>query len=96
MKVYKFNINRYVYVKLTDFGKQVALEKYGPEYYQTCIEGHRQRNGYYKFQMHEVMYTWGQYFVIWARSEELPFCTDIYFTEEDIEEVDHDEPEVRY
>lgn len=31
-----------------------------------------------------------------ARPEELPFSTGIYFTEEDIEEVDHDEPEFRH
>jgi hypothetical protein len=93
VKKYKFNINKYVYVKLTEFGKQKALEKYGPEYNQTCIEGHRQPNGYYKFQMHEVLATWGEYCVVWARPEELPFSTDIYFTDEDIEVVDYEEQE---
>jgi hypothetical protein len=95
MNKYKFSINKYVYVKLTEFGKQKALEKYGADYYQTCIEGHKQPDGYYKFQMHEVLYTWGEYCVVWARPEELPFETTIYFTNEDIEEVDNDESELR-
>jgi hypothetical protein len=43
--------------------------------------------------MHEVLYTWGEYCVVWARPEELPFELNVYFTDEDMEVVDNEERE---
>lgn len=85
MKKYKFNINRYMYIKLTDFGKQKIIEKNGYSYFETCIEGAKQADGYYRLQAHEVMNLFGEYLVLWARPSELPFEPTIYFSDEDLE-----------
>ncbi len=96
MKRYVFNVNKYMYVKLTEFGKQTVIANCGKEYYDVCIERQKQPDGYYRLQGHEVFRQFGPYMVLWARPDEMPFATDVYFTNEDIEEVDHDEPELRY
>lgn len=91
VKKYKFNLNKYMYIKLTVFGKQKILEKCGEDYFKVCIEGAKQPDGYYKLQAHEVFRQFGEYMVLWARPDEMPFELNVYFTDEDIEEVDRDE-----
>ena len=88
MKKYKFNINYYMYIKLTDFGKAKIIEKRGEDYYRVCIEGHKQPDGYYKLQAHEVFNMFGEYMVVWARPDEIPFELDVYFTDEDLKPME--------
>ena len=82
---YKFNLNYYMYVKLTDFGKQKIIEKNGYDYFEHCIESYKQPNGYYRLQAHEVMYLLGEYCTLWARPGELPFELNVYFSDKDLE-----------
>ena len=88
MKKYKFNLNKYLYIKLTAFGKQKVIDKCGYDYYKTCIEGHKQSDGYYKLQAHEVFNLFGEYLVLWARPDEMPFELNVYFTDEDLEPME--------
>jgi Zn finger protein HypA/HybF involved in hydrogenase expression len=77
-----FNINHYMYVKLTEFGKTKIIEKDGPEYFKHCIESHLQPDGYYKLQAHMVMNLLGEYCYNGARH--LPFELNVYFTDDDL------------
>ena len=80
---YKFNVNYYMYVKLTDFGKQKIIEKCGHDYFKHCIESNLQPDGYYQLQAHTVMNLLGEYCYNGAR--ELPFETNVYFAADDLE-----------
>ena len=88
VKKYKFNLNKYMYIKLTAFGKQKVIDKCGYDYYKTCIEGHKQSDGYYKLQAHEVFNLFGEYLVLWARPDEMTFELNVYFTDEDLEHME--------
>ena len=98
MTKYEFNINYYMYVKLTDFGKQKIIEKCGYEYFKHCIESNLQPDGYYQLQAHTVMNLLGEYCYNGAR--ELPFELKVYFTSDDLTpqtgtwrlETDEEEP----
>lgn len=79
----KFNINSYMYVKLTDFGKQKIIEKCGYGYFEHCIESQKQADGYYQLQAHTVMLYLGEYLYNGAR--DLPFETNVYFDEGDLQ-----------
>ena len=85
MTKYKFNINYYMYIKLTDFGKEKIIEKCGYDYFKYCIEINLQSDGYYKLQAHTVMNLLGEYCYNGAR--QLPFDLNIYFMEEDLKQV---------
>ena len=78
----EFNINYYMYVKLTEFGKTKIIEKYGPEYFEHCIESNKQPDGYYQLQAHTVMNLLGEYLYNGVR--ELPFDLNVYFTDDDL------------
>lgn len=86
MKKYKFNVNLYMYVKLTDFGKEKIIEKAGPDYFKYCIESCKQPDGYYKLQAHRVMNLFGEY--LWNGTLNLPFDLEVYFTDEDLEPME--------
>lgn len=90
MTKYEFNINYYMYVKLTDFGKEKIIEKHGYEYFKHCIESNLQPDGYYQLQAHTVMNLLGEYLYNGAR--ELPFDLNIYFTSDDLKSLE--EPKV--
>ena len=83
VKKYKFNINYYMYVKLTPFGKEKIIEKCGYEYFEHCIESCKQPDGYYQLQAHTVMNLLGEY--CWNGTLKLPFETNVYFTEKELE-----------
>ena len=89
MTKYKFNLNYFMYIKLTDFGKEKIIEKHGYEYFRYCIESNKQSDGYYKLQAHQVMCLLGEYCYNGAR--QLPFETNVYFTEQDLEPVEEEE-----
>ena len=80
---YKFNINYYMYVKLTDFGKAKIIEKCGADYFKYCIESNLQSEGYYKLQAHTVMQLLGEY--LYNGTRNLPFDLNVYFDNEDLE-----------
>ena len=82
---YNFNINYYMYIKLTNFGKQKIIEKCGYDYFKHCIEGNLQPDGYYRLQTHTVMNLLGEYCYNGAR--ELPFETNVYFTDDNLESM---------
>lgn len=82
MTKYELNINYYMHVKLTEFGKQKIIEKCGPDYFKYCIEGSLQPDGYYKLQTHTVMNLLGEYCYNGAR--DLPFNLNVYFTSDDL------------
>jgi hypothetical protein len=78
----EFNINYYMYVKLTEFGKAKIIEKYGPEYFEHCIESNKQPDGYYQLQAHTVMNLLGEY--CYNGALHMPFDLKIYFTDDDL------------
>ena len=86
MSKYEFNINYYMYVKLTDFGKDKIIEKCGQEYFKHCIESNLQPDGYYQLQAHTVMNLLGDYLYNGAR--ELPFDLNVYFTSDDLKPIE--------
>ena len=86
MTKYEFNINHYMYVKLTDFGKEKIIEECGYEYFKYCIESTLQPDGYYQLQAHTVMNLLGEYLYNGAR--QLPFETTVYFTSDDLKIVE--------
>ena len=86
MTKYEFNINHYMYVKLTEFGKEKIVEKYGPEYFEHCVESNLQADGYYKLQAHTVMNLLGEY--CYNGALHLPFLTKVYFTSDDLNVVE--------
>lgn len=77
----KFNINEYVKVKLTPYGKQKLLEdhnefwsQYGIGYKHEFILPKEDENGYSTWQLWLLMKNLGKYCNVGA---ELPFETDI-------------------
>ena len=78
----EFNINYYMYVKLTEFGKAKIIEKYGPEYFEHCVESNLQPDGYYRLQAHTVMNLLGEY--CYNGALHLPFLPSVYFTDDDL------------
>lgn len=83
MMKYKFNLNYYMYVKLTDFGKQKIIEENGYGYFKYCIESQKQSDGYYKLQAHAIMNLLGKYFV--NGNPNLPLDLTVYFADEYLE-----------
>lgn len=94
MTVKKFNINNYVKVKLTDYGREIhkkhhidlfteigKLDKFP---YETLKED---EYGYVTFQLHDLMKLFGEYFGAGGRPEQYPFKFDILFKEDDLKEV---------
>lgn len=92
VKKYEFNINYYMYVKLTDFGKEKIIEKCGYGYFEHCIEKNKQSDGYYQLQAHTVMMLLGEYCYNGAR--QLPFELNVYFTDEDLKPMEDETNEV--
>ena len=86
MKKYKFNINDYMYVKLTDFGKEKIIEKCGYGYFEHCIESRKQPDGYYQLQAHTVMRLLGEY--LWNGTLNMPFDLNVYFTDENLKSME--------
>lgn len=84
----KFNINNYVKVKLTEKGKKV-LKKQHDELEKLCKsigkfhEPETDENGYTKFQLWDLMRTFGSY--IGLGMNDLCFETTIIILEKDIE-----------
>ena len=79
---YKMNLNRYIYVKLTTYGKGRIIEDWGYGYFEHCIESNKQPDGYYKLQMHQVMHLLGKYCYNGCK---LPLELAVYFDDDSIE-----------
>ena len=79
---YKTNLNYYIYVKLTDYGKELIIKDYGYSYFEVCIERNKQPDGYYRLQLWEVMQMLGTYCYNGCK---LPLETAVYFDESEIE-----------
>ncbi|WP_321388692.1 hypothetical protein [uncultured Enterococcus sp.] len=70
----KFNINQFVKVKLTETGIKIYQEKflkYGGKAPELIIDD----NGFSKFQMHDLMNTFGEY--LFMGNIDMPFETNI-------------------
>ena len=79
---YKMNLNYYIYVKLTDYGKELIIKDCGYGYFEHCVENNKQPDGYYKLQMHQVMQLLGKYCYNGCK---LPLETCVYFDDDSIE-----------
>ena len=79
---YKTNLNYHIYVKLTDYGKELIIKDYGYSYFEVCIESNKQPNGYYRLQMWEVMQMFGRYCFNGCK---LPLETGVYFDASEVE-----------
>jgi hypothetical protein len=86
MAKYEFNVNYYMYIKLTEFGKQKIIEKCGYDYFKYCVESNLQPDGYYQLQAHTVMNLLGEYCYSGAR--QLPFDLNVYFTSDDLKQIE--------
>ena len=86
MTKYKFNINYFMYIKLTDFGKEKIIEKYGYDYFRHCVESNILSDGYCKLQAHTVMNLLGEY--CYNGAKQLPFETNVYFTSDDLKPME--------
>lgn len=80
----KYNVNYHMYVKLTNYGKELIIKKRGYDYFEACIESCKQENGYYQLQCHEVMSLFGDHI---GNGCKLPFETTVYFDSKDLESV---------
>ena len=94
MTKYEFNINYYMYVKLTDFGKEKIIEKCGYEYFEHCIESNKQPDGYYQLQAHTVMNLLGEY--LYNGNRHLPFDLTVYFTSDDLKLIEEQYGDSKY
>ena len=79
---YKTNLNYHIYVKLTDYGKELIIKDYGYGYFEACIENNKQPDGYYRLQLWEVMKMFGTYCYNGCK---LPLETAVYFDDDGIE-----------
>lgn len=80
----KYNVNYHMYVKLTNYGKELIIKKHGYDYFEACIESCKQENGYYQLQCHEVMSLFGDHI---GNGCKLPFEPTVYFDSKDLESV---------
>ena len=90
----KFNINSYVYVKLTPLGLKIHKDEYSKLYakYSEYLEylpytpPTIDEDGYSQFQMHELMSLFGpcMYLGAFAGAFALPFETEILFNKGDL------------
>lgn len=80
MKEIKFNINHKIKVKITDYGKQKLLEKYGQEYYKSCINSYIDKDGYFEVQLWVAMEMFGEFLF---NGTILPLETEIVFIVEE-------------
>lgn len=72
-----FNVNQYVWVQLTETGLRIHREHYEPYSggkYQSPTEV---EDGWYAFQMHELMRLFGDHMQLEFNSSELPFSPEI-------------------
>ena len=74
--MYKYNLNYYIYVELTDYGKELIIRENGYEYFKILVEGNKQENGLYKLQMHEFMRLLGKHLFNGCK---MPCKPTIYF-----------------
>lgn len=78
-KYIKFNVNGYTKVKLTNNGLKIIENYWGgriPEWYNNYVDA----DGYYSFQMHELMNIFGENMTIGFNP---PFETDILIEVDD-------------
>ena len=78
----KYNVNYYMYIKITDYGKKSIINKYGYSFFENYIERAKQDNGYYRLQCHEIMSIFGEFL---SDSFRIPFEPTVYFDESAIE-----------
>lgn len=76
-----FNINHYVYVKITDYGMEILKKNHYKLYeHSDLIRAWRppevDENGFTKFQLHQLMAEFGDYCFATNR---IPFETEIFF-----------------
>lgn len=81
----KYNVNNHMFVKLTDYGKELIINKYGYGYFNACVESNKQDNGYYRLQCHSIMNYFGEHIYNGCK---LPFEPTVYFDETEIDCVD--------
>lgn len=72
----KYNVNSHIYIKLTDYGKEIIIKKYGYSYFEHCVEANKEENGLYRLQLHQVMNYFGEHLF---NGCEMPFETTVYF-----------------
>lgn len=78
----KYNINNYMYIKITDFGKELIINKFGYSYFENCVEKNKKDNGYYQLQCHHIMNYFGEHIYNGCK---LPFEPIVYLDEKEIE-----------
>ena len=81
-KKYKTNVNYHINVKLTNYGKELIIKDCGYDYFEKCVEINKQPDGYYSFQLWDLMQLLGRYCFNGCN---LPFETAVYFNEHEIE-----------
>ena len=75
-KWHKFNINHYVKVKLTSRGKEILAKKWDGKIPDWFYKHYDEGEGYYRFQLHELMQTFGE--EMYNGNTNIPFETKIY------------------
>lgn len=80
----QYNVNSHMYVKLTNYGKELIIKKHGYDYFEACIEAYKKANGYYQLQCHQVMSLFGEYI---GNGCKVPFEPTVYFDSADLEEA---------
>ena len=82
MKMVKYNINNYIFIKLTDYGKELIIKKHGYSYFEACVESNKREGGYYQLQCHEVMNYFGEHLYNGCK---MPFEPTVCFRRADLE-----------
>lgn len=87
--MFKFNVNNYVLVKLTEQGRQIYFEHYSvggmfKKMDKLLKTNEPDANGYSRFQLHDLMHIFGNYM---GNGMSIAFETDILIPEEYLESV---------
>ena len=98
-KMKKINLNSFIYVKLTDYGRQVYIDYHENIISQATVDSYKKRyveiakrvleentnsNGYSEFQLHEFMNIFGSH--MYTGSENVVENVSFYIKDSDIEE----------
>lgn len=81
-KTFKFNINQFVRVRLSDFGRAIHRREWDAFPYCSYQPPHEDENGWSRWQMWDLMRTFGPH--LFNGAVELPFATEIEILTDDL------------
>ena len=71
-----------MYIKITNYGKELIIQKYGYDYFESVVESNKQENGYYCLQCHQIMSYFGEHLFNGCK---MPFEPTVYFDKQELD-----------